>query len=468
MIERLTALLGAAHVLTGKDAEAYGWDWGHAYFAQPLAVVRPASTQEVAAVVKLANETGTPVIPLAGRTGLAGGGQGEGALVVSLERMNRIREIRPGARSAEVEAGVILSRLHEAVEEHDLIFPLMFGARGSAMIGGCLATNAGGSNVLRYGNTRDLVLGIEAVLPTGEVVNLLQDLHKNNSGYDLRHLLIGSEGTLGIITAAVLRLRPKPGAYATAMLGMDSLAPALGLLNRVQLATGGAVEAFEYMPDNFIEDYLGLHPEGRRPFEGRYPVNILIEIGALSPRDCEPGPDGVVPIVAYLEEVLGEMLEAGEVSDAVIAQTGSQRAELWSIREAASEIAAQRHPMSIMDVAVPIDRVTDFLERADALLARMDPKAETSVVAHLGDGNVHYTVFPSSKDPADKDRIVEAIEGVVQELNGAFSAEHGIGTLKLKTMARRKDPGALAAMRAIKAALDPAGIMNPGKLLPEA
>ncbi|QPM91244.1 FAD-binding oxidoreductase [Pseudooceanicola algae] len=466
MIDRLSALLGPAHVLTGKDAEAYGWDWGHGYFAQPLAVVRPASTAEVSAVVRLADETGTPVIPLSGRTGLAGGGQGEGALVISLERMNRIREIRPGARSAVVEAGVVLARLHEAVGEHDLIFPLMFGARGSAMIGGCLATNAGGSNVLRYGNTRDLVLGIEAVLPNGEVVDLLQDLHKNNSGYDLRHLLIGSEGTLGIITAAVVRLRPQPGAYATAMLGMDSLAPALGLLNRVQQATGGAVEAFEYMPGSYIADYLALHPEGRAPFEQSHPVNILIEIGALAPRDCTPGPDGVVPIAGYLEEVLGEMLEAGEITDAVIAGTGAQRAALWAIREAASEIAAQRHPMSILDVAVPLDRVGDFLTRADDVLASLDPGAGTSVVAHLGDGNVHYTIFPSSKDPMEKDRLVEAIEDVVADLRGAFSAEHGVGTHKLNTMARRKDPGALTAMRAIKAALDPKGIMNPGKLLP--
>ncbi|MBT9384168.1 FAD-binding oxidoreductase [Pseudooceanicola sp. CBS1P-1] len=468
MLDRLRELLGATQVLTGEAAAPYGYDWNGGGFAAPLAVVRPASTAEVSAVMKLASETGTPVIPLSGRTGLAGGGQGAGALVLSLERMNRIREIRVGARSAVVEAGVILSRLHEAAEAEGLIFPLSFGARGSAMIGGALATNAGGSNVLRYGNTRDLVLGIEAVLADGTIVDLMQDLHKNNSGYDLRHLLIGSEGTLAVITGAVLRLRPKPGAYATAMVAMEDLSPALALLNEIQQATGGAVEAFEYMPANFVEDYLALHPGARAPFESRPPVTILLEIGALAPRDCTPGLDGALPIVTYLEDLLGRFLEAGRISDAVIARSGSQRAEMWAMREAASEIAGTRDPRIILDIAVPVDRVVSFLERADAALVKADPGAGTSVVSHLGDGNVHYTVFPTRVDPVHKDHLVEAIEDVVAELGGAFSAEHGIGTHKLSTMARRKDPGALAAMRAIKAALDPQNIMNPGKLLPPA
>ncbi|MCA1335661.1 FAD-binding oxidoreductase [Pseudooceanicola marinus] len=464
MIEKLQEIVGAAHVLTGAEAEPYGWDWAHERFEAPLAVVRPASTEEVSALMKLAHETGTVVTPLGGRSGMAGGGQGEGSLVISMERMNRIREIRTGARSAVVEAGVILANLHEAVEAEGLIFPLFFGARGSAMIGGALSTNAGGSNVLRYGNTRDLVLGIEAVMADGTVIDLMQNLHKNNSGYDLRHLLIGAEGTLGIITGAVVRLMPKPGAYVTAMVGLKALDPALSLLNRLQEVTGGAVEAFEYMPDTYLADYQAMRPETRRPFEEAHKVNILLEIGALSPRDYTPGPDGQMPIASYLEEVLGGMLEAGEVDDAVIASSEQQRREMWAIREAASEVAGLRPNQIIMDVAVPVDRMGDFLDRADAALARMDPKAETSVVAHLGDGNVHYTIFPT--DPAQKDVLVEGIEDVVAELGGSFSAEHGIGKLKLTTMARRKDPGALAAMRAIKAALDPNGILNPGKLLP--
>lgn len=467
MIDRLTEILGAAQVLTGAEAEPYGWDWSHEHFEAPLAVVRPGSTDEVSAVMKLAHEAGTPVIPLGGRTGLAGGGQGAGALVVSLERMNRIREIRRGARSAVVEAGVVIAKLHEAVEEQGLIFPLTFGARGSAMIGGALATNAGGSNVLRYGNTRDLVLGIEAVLADGTVVDLMQDLHKNNSGYDLRHLLIGSEGTLAVITGAVLRLRPQPKAYATAMVGLKTLPPALDLLNRLQEATGGAVEAFEYMPASYVDDYQKLRPGTRAPFEDRHAVNILLEIGALSPRDCVAGEDGVMPVASYLEEVLGQMLEDGEIDDAVLAASEAQRREMWALREAASEVAAMRPDQIIMDVAVPVDRVADFLSRADEVLEGLAPGSATSVVAHLGDGNIHYTIFPTLPK-SEKDRVVEAIEDVVADLRGAFSAEHGVGTHKLNTMARRKDPGALAAMRAIKAALDPKGILNPGKLLPEA
>ena len=464
MIDRLEEIVGAAHVLTGAEAEPYGWDWAHERFEAPLAVVRPASTAEVSALMKLAHETGTPVTPMGGNTGMAGGAQGAGSLVIRLDRMNRIREIRPEARSAVVEAGVILARLHEAVEAEGLIFPLFFGARGSAMIGGALSTNAGGSNVLRYGNTRDLVLGIEAVLADGTVVDLMQNLHKDNSGYDLRHLLIGAEGTLGIITGAVVRLKPKPGAYVTAMVGLGALEPALDLLNRLQTVTGGAVEAFEYMPDTYLDDYQTMRPETRRPFEDCHKVNILLEIGALSPRDCTPGPDGQLPIASYLEEVLGGMLEAGEVDDAVIASSEAQRREMWAIREAASEVAGLRPNQIIMDVAVPVDLVGTFLSRADATLARLDGQAATSVVAHLGDGNVHYTIFPT--DPGRKDQLVEAIEDVVADLGGSFSAEHGIGKLKLTTMARRKDPGALAAMRAIKAALDPKGILNPGKLLP--
>ncbi|KAA2313436.1 FAD-binding oxidoreductase [Pseudooceanicola sediminis] len=466
MLDQLTARLGPANVLTGKDAEPYGWDWSHESFQAPLAVVRPASTEEVSAVVKWANATRTPLVPAGGRTGMAGGAQGEGAVVVSLERMNRIRDMRPEARSIVVEAGVIIAKIHETVEPHGLIFPLSFGARGSAMIGGALATNAGGSNVLRYGNTRDLVLGIEAVLPNGDVVDLMHDLHKNNSGYDLRHLLIGSEGTLGIITGAVLRLRSKPGAYATALVGMKSLASALDLLNRIQLATGGAVEAFEFMPDTYVADYQRLRATARPPFAENHKVNILIEIGALAPRDCTPLADGSMPIVSYLEEVLAQMHDAGAIEDALIATSQSQRSEMWAMREAASEVAAMKKPMIIMDVAVPVDRMDAFIARADNALAQLDSQATTSVVAHLGDGNIHYTIFPGSPVAAHKDSLVEAIEDVVADLKGSFSAEHGIGTHKLSTMARRKDPAALAAMHAIKRALDPNGIMNPGKLLP--
>jgi FAD/FMN-containing dehydrogenase len=466
MIDRIAEIVGAKNVLTGPDLAPYSVDISGMRRAVPLAVARPGSTREVSDLVRLANDLRLPVLPVGGRTGLTGGGVGEGALILSFDRMNAIRAIRPEARVAEVEAGAILSDIHDAAEAHDLVFPLTFGARGSARVGGVLGTNAGGSNVLRYGNTRDLVLGIEAVLPTGEIVDLMSGLHKNNSGYDLRHLLIGSEGTLGVITAATLKLMPKPGAYATAMVGMKSMSDALPLLNEVQKATGGLVEAFEYMPDSYVGNYLQLSPSHRLPFEDRHPVNILIEIGALAPRDCIPGEDGAIPVVSYLEDLLGRYLEEGLIDDAVVARTEAQRKEMWARREAASEIAGLKPVRVTNDVAVPLDLVETFLARADATLQRVDPGATTSVVAHLGDGNVHYTVWPVTTTEAGKEAIVEAIEDIVIDLGGSFSAEHGIGTIKLGSMARRKDPAALAAMHAIKRALDPNGIMNPGKLLP--
>ncbi|MGI3170022.1 FAD-binding oxidoreductase [Pseudooceanicola sp. C21-150M6] len=470
MLEQLAAIVGKTNVLTGAETDPWISDISGMLSGSAVAVVRPGSVDEVAQIVRLAAALRLPVIPLGGRTGLTGGGIGDNALVVSLERMAAIREIRPEAQVAVVEAGVILADIHTAADRHDLIFPLMFGARGSARVGGFLGTNAGGSNVLRYGNARDLVLGIEAVLPNGEIVDLMSGLHKNNSGYDLRHLLIGSEGTLGIITAAVLKLKPKPGAYATAMIGMQRLSDALPLLNEVQKATGGMLDAFEYMPDKYVGDYLTLGDRQgtphRLPFDDRYPVNILLEIGALAPRDCAPEETGEIPIVTYLEDLLGRYLEEGRIDDAVVARNEAQRQEMWARREAASEIAGLWPHRVTNDVAVPVDQVEAFLTRADKTVQDVDPGATTSVVAHLGDGNIHYTVFPTSGDAARKDRIMERVEDIVSDMRGSFSAEHGIGTVKLSSMSRRKDPGALAAMRAIKQALDPLGIMNPGKLLP--
>ncbi len=466
MIEELRAIVGDAYALTGADLAIWSQDWTGTYQFNPLAVVRPANTAEVSEIVKWANRTGIAIVPVSGNTGLSGGTQAEGAVMLSLDRMNAIREIRPEARIAIVEAGVILSNLHDATEAQDLIFPLTFGAKGSAMIGGCLSTNAGGSNVLRYGNTRDLVLGIEAVLPTGEVMEIMSELHKDNSGYNLKHLLIGAEGTLGIITAAVLKLHPKPRAYATAMVAVPALPDALVLLNRLQQETGGAVEAFEYMPRKHIEVHRQIHPGAREPFEDPQEVNILVEVGATAPRDCDPGPDGQVPIAAYLEEVLAGMFEEGMLLDAVVAQNEAQRREMWERREAAAEIALSRRPVIVNDIAVPLDQVAPFLARMETVLPDVDPGAEPIIVSHLGDGNVHYTVWPASQDPEVHDAIMEAVEDVVLDMGGSFSAEHGIGTSKLPSMRRRKNPVALQAMKAIKAALDPNGILNPGKLLP--
>jgi FAD/FMN-containing dehydrogenase len=361
----------------------------------------------------------------------------------------------------------VLTQLHEAAEAQGLNFPMTFGARGSAMLGGLLSTNAGGSNVLRYGNTRALCLGLEVVLPDGEVLNLMSELHKDNSGYDLKDLFIGAEGTLGVITAAVLKLVPKPRAFATAMVAAPSLPDALKLLNRLQEATGGAVEAFEYMPGNYIEGHLARIANARPPFAERHEVNIMVEVGATAPRDALPGADGRVPVAAYLEEVLAGLMEEGAVLDAVIAQNEAQRREMWARREAAAEVMLAVSPRVDTDIALPLDKVATFLGRMDEVLPSVDPGATHVEVAHLGDGNIHYSVCCTTDDPGLMDRITERVEDVVQKLGGSFSAEHGIGVSKKNTMARRKDKVALKVMRRIKAALDPKGIMNPGKVLPD-
>lgn len=466
-IETLIVIVGQQHVLLGNDAEGYGHDWTGKYVSKPLAVVRPSTSEEVSEVVKACAEASVPVVPVAGNTGLAGGASADRAVMISVERLNAIREIRSEARIAIVEAGVILSQLHEATDAHDLVFPLTFGARGSAMIGGCLATNAGGSNVVRYGSTRGLCLGLEVVLPDGRVLDLMTELHKDNSGYDLRDLFIGAEGTLGIITAAVLKLMPKPRAYATAMLAVPDLSDGLSVLNRLQEATGGAVEAFEFMPRAYIERHLSRIKGARAPFDRMHDFNIMIEVGAIAPRDAEIRRDGTIPVVEHLQETLRGCIEDGALLDAVVAKSEAQRREMWERREAAAEVTLTTPNLVDTDICVPLDKVEAFLNRMSQETRTLDPDAEELAVSHLGDGNVHYTVFPSRDEAELRDAIRARVDYVTHELGGSFSAEHGIGLTKLPSMQRLKDPVALDVMRTIKTALDPKNIMNPGKVVPE-
>ena len=462
----LIALLGAAHVLTGADRAPYLPDWTGHYTTDPLAVLRPADTGQVAAVMRLAGQYGVPVVPAAGRSGLVGGCYTEGGLLLSVERLNRITAINRASRTAQVGAGVILSRLHEAAEAEGLYFPLWFGARGSAMIGGVLSTNAGGSNVLRYGSTRALCLGLEVVLPDGRVLNLMSALHKDNSGYDLKDLFIGAEGTLGIITAAVMKLVPAPRAHATALLALHRLPDALEVLNRLQEATGGLVEAFEYMPASYLRRLAEARPDIAPPFTPQPALALLVELGATAPRDCTPAEDGSLPLTDLLQDTLMPLMEAGLIAEAEVAQTEAQRRAMWQRRELAAEITFARRPLIDTDIALPLEAVAPLLEAFEALLPGLDPAAETLAVAHLGDGNVHLTIYPGQDDAGLKDRIVTALEDEVLRFGGSFSAEHGIGLSKKPSMARRKDPVALEVMGRIKRALDPAGLMNPGKVLP--
>jgi FAD/FMN-containing dehydrogenase len=468
VLTKIATAIGQDRILTGADAAVYGKDWTGAYTSTPLAVLRPANTAEVAAILKIANETRTPVVPASGRTGLTGATLAQDALMLSVERLNTISEINVAGRTATVGAGVILSNLHDAADAHDLIFPLTLGARGSAMIGGLLSTNAGGSNVVRYGSTRGLCLGLEVVMADGRIMNLMSALHKDNSGLDLRNLIIGAEGTLGIITAAVLKLRPKPQAYATAMVAVRSLPDALNLLHKLQDETGGGVEAFEYMPRSYIDKHRALFPDAPAPFDQPYDVNIMIEVAATMAREAVPGSDGSLPVVSTLENTLGQMLEDGTVLDAVIAQNEAQRRAIWKRREEAGEVAFFGGVFVNTDVAVPLDKVAAFEAALTPRIKAIDPDASEVIVAHLGDGNIHHTTYISRNDPDVMKALTEAVEDVVQELGGSFSAEHGIGVSKLETMKRRKDPVALDAMRAIKAALDPNGILNPGKVIPAA
>ncbi len=458
LLAALVKIVGPNHVLTDDETTRYAHDTTGAYNSTPIAVVRPANAEQVSEIIKLANATKTPVVPVSGNTGLVGGTYAKDAIMLSLERMNILHELRPNARIAIVGAGTIIASLQDAADDHNLIFPLFFGARGSAMVGGSLSTNAGGSNVLRYGNTRALCLGLEVVLPSGEIMNLMSELHKDNSGYDLKDLFIGAEGTLGIITKAVLKLFPKPVACATAMVAVPTLADALTLLNRLQTATGGLVEAFEYMPRTFMDMFSTHFPDTRPPFDAKYDVNILVEVATTAPS---------TPVNDILETALGEMMKTGAVLDAIIAQNEAQRGEMWQRREASAEVVFAISPRVDTDICLALDKVATFFERADALVEAIDAGAKTTCVAHLGDGNVHYTVLPSSDDKQLAHQIMEAVEEVVKDLGGSFSAEHGVGLTKRPSMARRKDAVALMAMRQIKTALDRNNIMNPGKVLPD-
>ena len=467
IITELKKIIGEKNVLLGNDIENYRSDWTGKYRSNPLVVIKPGSTKEVSKVTKLCYDNNISMVPVSGNTGLSGGTSAENSVMISFERLNRIIEIKPETKIAIVEAGVILTQIHEAVDKVNLVFPLTFGAKGSAMIGGALSTNAGGSNVLKYGNTRTLCMGIEAVLPNGKIVDLMSELHKDNTGYDLKDLFIGAEGTLGLITAAVLKLFPKPIEFATAMVATQSLEKALKVLNILQDETGQNVEAFEYMPASYIETHLQKTPNARSPFEIKYDVNIMLEIGTTDPQKGSIQINGKSLLAQSLEETLARLIESGDVLDAVIAKSENQRIEMWERREASAEITITDEPLIITDVSVPLDKVSNFLKRMDKILKEIDPNSRNLPVAHLGDGNIHYAIYPSKDDEALFDQINARLEEVTQELGGSFSAEHGVGLSKKKSMKRRKDPIALEIMRIIKHGLDPKNLMNPGKVLPD-
>ncbi|MBI2239439.1 MAG: FAD-binding oxidoreductase [Magnetospirillum gryphiswaldense] len=463
LIESLKSLLGEAHVLTeAADQEAYVTEERGLYRGQTLAVLRPADTEQLAATMRLCAQAKVAVVPQGGNTGLCGGGvPGPGSVVMSTERLNRIRDIDTANFTMTVEAGCVLATLQQAADQAGCLFPLSLGAEGSCRIGGNLSTNAGGVGVLRYGNTRDLTLGLEVVLADGRVWNGLRSLRKDNTGYDLKHLFIGAEGTLGIITAATLKLFPKPAEQATALIALPDPAAALTVLSAARRQSGDAVTACELVARIGLE--LGMaHVTGvRDPFDQPYPWYLLLELSSSRAGGLQQA----------LEDILTETLEDGAALDAVLAQSGEQRAAFWRIREGVPEAQKKEGGSIKHDVAVPVSRVPEMIERCTkAVEAAMDG-VRVVPFGHVGDGNIHFNLTqPKGGDKtAFLDRWAEMnhiVHDIVAELNGSVSAEHGIGQLKIHEMARYKQDVELDLMKQVKLALDPEGLMNPGKVLP--
>lgn len=460
----LGLIIGASRVLVAADDVApFCTDWRGRYSGNALCVALPGSTEEVAAVVRACVAAGVAVVPQGGNTGLCGGATPTGGeVVVSLRRLNRIRAVDADNNSITVEAGCTLHAVQEAAREADRLFPLSLAAEGSATIGGNLSTNAGGVQVLRYGNARELTLGLEVVLADGRIWNGLRALRKDNTGYDLKHLFIGAEGTLGLITAATLKLFPRPRTHATAWVAVPDPASAVRLLGRLRDAAGDNVTAFEIVGRPALELVLRHIPNARDPLLGKPAWQVLIELGGSS----DMGGD----LSATLERALEAAAEDGIVNDAVLATSEAQTAALWALRENVSE-AQKIEGISIKhDIAVPVSRIAEFIARADAALRAAFPEVRIVCFGHIGDGNLHYN--QSRSDAQSNDEFIaqtgavnRIVHDLVHELGGSISAEHGLGQLKREEVLRYKSQTEMDLMRAVKQALDPRGLMNPGKLL---
>ncbi|MCO6415646.1 FAD-binding oxidoreductase [Siccirubricoccus sp. KC 17139] len=466
-VETLAALLGPRHCLTAaEDMAPYAVDWRGTWRGQPLAVLKPGTVEEVSAAVAACAEAGIAVVPAGGRTGLCGAAVvspgGPPAVVLSLERLNRIRDVDARDFSLVAEAGCVVQRVQEAAAEAGRLFPIAWGAQGSAQIGGMLSTNAGGIRTLRWGNARELVLGLEVVLPDGRVLNDLRRVRKDNSGYALRHLFLGAEGTLGVITAAALRLVPALQRVETAFLAVPSPDAALSLLGRM-LGSGAEVIACELIQRICLEMVAEHGPHLRLPLPLESPWYVMVELAAAHP---------AVPVRAMLESALEAALEAGECTDAVLAENEAQRRDFWRIREDFPEFSRMAGPSIATDTAVPVSAVPEFLARVEAALAARWPEGRMVAIGHAGDGNIHVGLKapPGVTREAWAARAGAAdmvVNEIAMALGGSFSAEHGIGVSKLHVMRALKDKLALEMMRAIKQTLDPRGVMNPGKVLPE-
>ena len=469
------AFLAAAADLLGprgftRDPELMApWltDWRGRYSGTALAMASPASTSEVSALVRLCARHGVPIVPQGGNSGMSGGATPDGggtALLLSLRRMDAIRALDPDARQAVCQAGVILQTLHDAARDRRLRFPLTLGGKGSATIGGLISTNAGGTQVLRHGTMRAQVLGIEAVLADGSVYDALTPLKKDNRGFDLKQLLIGSEGTLGVVTAATLRLLPEIGGRAVLWAGLGSIGAARRLLLHAEARASDHLEGFEVIPAHCLASVLDHLPDARSPLAGEHAWYALIELVA------DEGQADALPAVA--ESLLASAFEIGLVEDATIAASESQAEQFWLLRDSISPAERAIGPAMQHDISVPVERMADFVDRAAPEVEARFPGVTAVAFGHLGDGNVHFHVLapPGAMAGVWEEREGKAISGFVHDLvtrwQGSISAEHGIGQMKRDELGRLGDPVALAMMRSIKQALDPQGLLNPGKLVP--
>ena len=465
LVDTLRGIVGAAHVLTDGDLSAWEEDWRKRERGKALAVVRPAGTQQVAAVVRACAAAGTAIVPQGGNTGLVGGSTPDDSgtqVLLNLQRTNKLRGIDAANLTMTVEAGCVLQSLQETAQQHGLLFPLSLAAEGSCTIGGNLATNAGGTQVVRYGNARDLCLGLEVVTAQGDVWEGLSGLRKDNTGYDLRDLFIGSEGTLGIITAATMKLYPLPAATLTAWAAVPSLAAAVTLLGLAHKGLGAGLTGFEVMGRFALELTAKHFPQLRVPLYEQTPWCVLLE---NSDHESEVHARG------QFERLLESALADGCVTDAVVAENIGQARQLWHIRESIPLAQAQEGLNIKHDISIPVSRIPDFCRETDALLRQAIPGVRLVNFGHLGDGNLHYNVqAPDGGDMAaflrDCEPQVNAIVyDAVSRYDGSISAEHGVGTLKRDKLEQHKSPVALSLMRSIKQSLDPHNLLNPGRVL---
>ncbi|NOL50462.1 FAD-binding oxidoreductase [Pelistega europaea] len=464
LLAELQDIVGVEHVLKGDETAPYLTDWRGRYTGKALAVVRPADVEEVAAVVRVCLQFNTPIVTQGGNTGLCGGAtpsnKGD-AVVVLMTRLNKILEIDTDNDTITVQAGCVLQTVQEAAVQAGRLFPLSLASEGSCTIGGNLATNAGGTQVLRYGNARELALGLQVVTADGEIWNGLRGLRKDNTGYDLRDLFIGSEGTLGIITAATLKLYPLPVARSTAFLAFNSIADAVKVLSRARHGFGSALTGFELISAYCLGIVAQVFPQIKLPFSpDKSPWYALLEISDNESEDHARG---------RFEAVIGDALEAGEIVDAVIAETSAQSQALWHIRESIPLAEAATGKGIKHDIAVPVSKIPEFIAHTNALLQARFPGVQHIIFGHLGDGNLHYNVgaAPGQEEgflSLQKD-VYKIVFDSVYAVNGSISAEHGIGQLKKDLLIDYKDEVELALMRKIKRVLDPHALFNPGKVI---